>query len=365
MKVSVFGATGFMGYDFMRHAMSAGREFELTAYTTSACSLTNLSRHEVDIRLTSYADLPTLELESGTELIVNFAHPFAVREVLSTKQQSKRLAQFLRRQLESRRDMRLIHISSMSVYEPFAAGHEFDEDSTIKPPADDSYACDKATIDRQILNGDLVSNHVLILRPTVVYGPMGRPWTDNIFKEFLKGDVLHFGLNGRIQPIWVSDASRFIIERMRRFVPGILNLAGPDTLTWKEFLSWFEAIAENGRLREIPSTIEADEKQRRSTHARAMSRLRGLVHHPSLKEFVRPLWQRMPQSLRAAAKRKLEGPERTSRGPYRRKFFEEDRLVSIGKLKSEFPDYALTPMEATIPTLKSYFQFRFKDGPFW
>jgi dTDP-4-dehydrorhamnose reductase len=362
MKVSVFGASGFMGYDFMRHAMNASHDIELTAYTTSAGNLTNLSRLEVGIELTSYKGLSSLQLASDTDFIINFAHPLSVREVLSTKQQSKRLAEFLCRQLDLIPGVRLIHVSTMSVYEPFSQNQEFGESSEINPPRNDTYADDKALIEEQLLSAGSNSERVLLLRPSIVYGPMGKHWTDNIFMEFLDGDVPHFGLKGRIQPIWVSDTSRFIVERLLAFSPGVLNLAGPETLTWQDFLTVFETIAAKGRLKEITSTIEVDEKQRKSIVGQMKLHLRSMFNHPFARQFVLPLWQRFPKASQDTIKSKLNDSRYAGPGPFCRKFFEEDRLVSMTKFNSQFGDFAFTPIKETIPTMNAYFKFRFEEA---
>lgn len=373
MKISVFGASGFIGYSFIRDLLEQTPQSRPKAYSTNAGSLTNLSRHDLPIRLISYAQLPSLELDSSTEHFVNFSHPFAPREDFTVKEQISKLLQFFHHAMESNPKLRLIHVSSMSVYEPFANGREFGEASTIKPPRSDFYAKNKAQIDKEILSWRQFSNRIQILRPTVVYGPFGRPWTDNIIKQFLAGPVWHRGLKGKIQPIWVVDVARLIVESLNNFVPGVFNLPGPEIMTWKSFLSFFEGIVEAGSLSQDSGGLEEDSLRRSSLWNRSKIGFAKLIKQPYFKEIATPLWRRLPDSIREPIKQRLlssvAGASAQSNlaasRPYCKEFFEEDRLVSIRKLQDEFPDFSLTSLSEVEPIMKSYFRFRFTNETFW
>ena len=73
----------------------------------------------------------------------------------------------------------------------------------------------RATNTVELLRGKpSLSPRILMLRPTVVYGPFCRPWTDNLMTAFSSGDVLYRDMAGRIQPIYVEDVSDFVCARL-------------------------------------------------------------------------------------------------------------------------------------------------------
>jgi nucleoside-diphosphate-sugar epimerase len=373
VNVAVFGASGFLGYNFIRHLLHSVPEIKPTAFSTNAGSLVNLSRHDIDIRLVSYAQLPLVELDSDTDYLVNFSHPFAIRENMTVGQQIRALLQLFHGQLVSHPNLKLIHISSMSVYEPFDGVHELTEDCSISPPRSDFYARNKAEIDREILSWETFSHRILLLRPTVVYGPFGRPWTDNIIRQFLAGPVHHMGLKGAIQPIWVGDISRFILANLREFAPGIYNLAGPETITWKTFLAFFEDIVKGGTLTELPAELVNENRKRRSLWNSCKNALSRTIRHPTFKELATPVWRRLPDSIKQGLKQNVLGPLKHGSAasgqpmsePFWKQFFEEDRLVSADKFHREYPDFSLTRMDEVQDTMNSYFRFRFSNGLFW
>jgi hypothetical protein len=258
----------------------------------------------------------------------------------------------------------------MSVYEPFAEGCFFDEKSTPRPPRTDTYAKGKVKIDEEILGWTSLQNRIQLLRPTVVYGPFGIPWTDNIIKQFLAGPVPHNGLMGKIQPIWVSDVSDFLLLNLYEFNSGTYNIAGSEVFTWRSFMEYFEKLTGVGNLVQLPQNDQDVAEVSITTPLDIKNTLKGWIFNPFVAEVATPFFRSLPEPTKQAIKDALlpkpepskQNQRKEITGPYCREFFEEDRLVSIDKLKSQFPDFSFTPMHATTKIMGDYFRFRFKDG---
>ncbi|MFT5694776.1 MAG: nucleoside-diphosphate-sugar epimerase [Myxococcota bacterium] len=370
VKVAILGGSGFMGYDLAR-TLHETDGFEPIVYSTSAKSLTNLARHDIDIRLVRYDDLKRTVLPKGVQYLVNYAHPFGNREALSIKSQISVLADFMLRNLERYSQLRAIQVSSMSVYEPFEDDHEFLESCELDPPRSDRYARSKCAFETLLEEQSELAGRLMLLRPTVVYGPFCRPWTDALLAGFEAGDVSYQDLDGRIQPIVVSDVSRFIMDRFADFAPGTFNLAGPETMKWHDFLNFFGNVVSRGRLVESDTPPQTTSAKRAQTVREVLGVAKGVLRDEKVKDLVRPVVSQLPAKLVETLKERLnsnlgslarsvaEGGDPD--GPFCEPFFAADRLVSTRATQQQFPDAEFTRLDASRDLLARYHSFRFRD----
>jgi nucleoside-diphosphate-sugar epimerase len=374
MKVVILGGTGFMGYN-LTSTLLADKNITPTVYSSSASSLVNLTRHQVDIKLLPYSQLSQTELDKDTDFVINFAHPFTARDNLSPAAQIDNLCRFLSKNLAINPKLRLVHISSMSVYEPFESSVPYDELSPLgHPPGSDYYAVGKYNVEKKLLKHSELIDRMLILRPTIVYGPYCRPWADNILAAFHQGDVTYQDLNGRVQPIFVDDISRFIHEKIYDFTPGIFNMAGPDIMTWKDFFSFFSKIVSKGSLSQISQDYVSKDKQKPSKFNNITHDLRELIgicrNEPSFINLAGPFVSKIPFKIRIRLKKYFgvtseisptDTKDKVQTDQFCRSFFAEDRIVSSDLFHKTFPKSSLTPLDQTADTLKRYYEFRFTD----
>jgi nucleoside-diphosphate-sugar epimerase len=368
VKVAVFGGTGFLGYDCVRLLLEERETCEIHVYSTSPASLSNVARHDIPVHLLSYRAFPEM-LETQYDYIVNFAHPWGVRDGVPAAAQLDRLAALFARTLRSQPDCRLVHVSSMSVHEPFRPkGKEFSEDDPLRPPKGDAYARAKVYFDKQLLSESDLSSRMLLVRPTVVYGPFCLPWTDRVLEAFLDGDVCFLNLDGRIQPILGRDVNRFIRLNLTRFTPGVFNLASHETMTWHDFLAYFEGIAGGGKLVRLPDASSVPKDVTLFSMA-GIKKVTGILSRDAgFKAMARPQFARLPLRLREELKSRF-GSVRVSRAAskpaantaYCRPFFGEDRLVSTKRLQERFPDFRCVSMSDVVDEIEHYFRFRFSD----
>jgi nucleoside-diphosphate-sugar epimerase len=363
MKLAILGGSGFMGYNLVRRLLREGLARPVV-YSTSAKSLVNLARHPVDIRLVRWSETRTASVDADADFVVNYAHPFGERDGLAPERQCGLLVSFLTRALEERPNARLIHVSTMSVYEPFAPGREFRESDPIAPPRRDAYASNKFRVENALLAHPEAAERILILRPTVVYGPFCRPWTDAPLAAFRAGDVACADLSGRIQPVYVEDVTSFVIERLERFEAGVYNLPGPETLAWSAFFEHFARIAGNGRV--VESGPSAREVARLGEAWRNLRTLVGVcAREQAFKDLLRPISRLLPAPVVERLKYRLR-TRRTEEGappasPYQRPFFAEDRLVSRSALEARFGLRRGTRLGDSRAVLERYCRYRFGD----
>jgi nucleoside-diphosphate-sugar epimerase len=256
----------------------------------------------------------------------------------------------------------------MSVYEPFGNNREFYEDSPLKPPKSDAYAFNKYKFETSLRSFSGITKRLLILRPTVVYGPFCRPWTDNLLSAFLSGDVSFSDLGGRIQPIYVGDVSLFLFQRVSDFRPGIFNLAGPEVLTWHDIFSFFAEIAGRGTL--IRCEQQSKPVPRQSYIRNVKEFFKVLDKEQTFINLAKPILDFFPYFLKRALRSLLIPSDystiryhdtASTGGPYCRPFFAQDRLVSMDLFKRTYPDFDFTKLSSTRKIFFDYFCYRFTD----
>lgn len=136
---------------------------------------------------------------------------------------------------------RLIHISTISVYEPLI-DLEINEDS-ISEKVGIRYADRKLEIEQKVFKYINEGLQAVILQPTIVYGPFSNPWTDRPANQLINGTViLPDGGQGLCNPVYVDDVCKSIMLSCekneacgKRFL-----ISGPEIITWDIFFKAFE-----------------------------------------------------------------------------------------------------------------------------
>lgn len=377
MKIAVFGGSGFLGYSFVRHALQAG-DVTPIVYSSSPKSLANVARHEVDIRLYPSSQPEAIQLDPDVSLIINYSHPFEARDNITGADQIRGFVRFVAAARRANPGLRLIHLSTMSVFEPFATDHFFTESAPLHPPKTDRYACEKVLAETALKKLPDAEKWQVHLRPTIVYGPYCGVWTDRIFEAFTQGDVGFSNLAGRIQPILGDDISRLIHALCFDFRPGTYNLPGPEVMSWHDFLSSFQDIVGGGALVRVASSSVANDAESAFAFYRRNFRelMRVVRKEPAFDRMAVRMARRMPAHWVTRLKNLLLGKE-AALGPssstltpalatttFCRPFFGEDRLVFEDKLKSDFPQFRRTSLPETRELMTSYYRYRFTDAPY-
>ena len=140
--------------------------------------------------------------------------------------------------------IRLVHVSSAAVYEPLPDG-PLDETGGGTGPGSDYKQIKLAIEDHLIRQTSESGLDVVILQPTVVYGPGGRAWTDAPIRDLLTGRVvLPDAGRGLCNAVYVDDVCRAAIAALEAPVRSgeRFLISGPQPTTWQAFFGAYAAM---------------------------------------------------------------------------------------------------------------------------
>jgi nucleoside-diphosphate-sugar epimerase len=146
--------------------------------------------------------------------------------------------------------VRLVHISTAAVHEPLPDG-ELDE-GHVPPSGGTMYQQVKLATENELIRYcNDYGLELIILRPTIVYGPFGRAWTDSPIRELLTGTVvLPDEGNGLCNAVFVDDVCHAIIAGLTATsgTGKTILISGAKPVTWNEFYSAYQSMLGVGSL---------------------------------------------------------------------------------------------------------------------
>jgi nucleoside-diphosphate-sugar epimerase len=226
MVIAVTGASGFIGQ----------RLLQMLAVQPDIAAMRPLSRRGgegVATRLDSLADLRTAL--AGCDALVHCA--FDLFDMAANLRIARTVAEAC-----SAVGARLIHVSTAAVHEPLPDGDL--NETHVALPTGDAYKDTKLAIEQELQH--CVAQYglkLLILRPTVVYGPFGGAWTDGPVRELLSGRVvLPDDGQGLCNAVFVDDVCAAIIDALRSDPPSgeVCLVSGPAPVEWRTFLGAYQ-----------------------------------------------------------------------------------------------------------------------------
>ena len=239
-QVFVTGGTGFIGTRFIQKSIIEWG-FNVTTLVRDYSRLAKLARFEhgvINYEFGSIENINSLDSVKNCDFVVHLAFDSSStkRNMIGLKNIIEKCKQY---------NKRLIHISTISVYEPLKADHINEETKNV-PPKSNNYAFSKYLIEEEVLREIKENNfNAIILQPTIVYGPFGASWTDRIINQLNSGTViLPNGGQGICNPVYIDDLCEAIklaciVEnpKNRKFL-----ISGPDSVTWGDFYVEFSKI---------------------------------------------------------------------------------------------------------------------------
>ncbi len=175
--------------------------------------------------------------------------------------------------------IRLVHISTAAVYEPLPDGLLTEAAPTDTPGT--AYKASKLAIERCLL--DLVAVRKLdlvILQPTIVYGPAGGAWTDSPVRELLTGEVwLPDAGRGLCNAVHVDDVCRAAMAACTAVLASgeRLLISGPSPVTWAAFLGAYQTMLGTDSLRFEPPGRGFDPAPAAAAPAASRQRLKQML----------------------------------------------------------------------------------------
>jgi nucleoside-diphosphate-sugar epimerase len=164
---------------------------------------------------------------------------------------------------------RLVFLSSTAIYGLSATG-DIGDDTAPRP--DTEYGRIKLRAEELLCREhDAGSIRLVILRPSIVYGPFSHSWTVLPARQMQNGNlVLPEKATGVCNAIYIDDVARAVGEAVRLDARSrlALNLNAGDRVSWKTFYSHYERAVRPGSLVEWPleairSAHQADRRDRR------------------------------------------------------------------------------------------------------
>lgn len=239
LKILVTGATGFVGGRLIEKLILEYNA-EIKALVRNFAHLPRIARFPIeivngDISIPDRIDYAV----QGCEIVFHCAHDF------SDPQKNLIGAKLLAEACLRHKVKRLIYVSSFSVYEPLRDG-ELDESSPM-PPCDWEYANNKRSVEQILLQYAREKGlPVVILQPTIIYGPFSKTWTDKIVSLLRTGRVvLPDKGDGLCNAVYIDDVVNALILAAladEEVIGERFLISGEQPVTWREFFGAYEKI---------------------------------------------------------------------------------------------------------------------------
>lgn len=182
---------------------------------------------------------------------------------------------------------RVIHASSVAVYDRWPANGLLQESDSWDGPPANAYVSAKRKMERSLLNQDKMS--VAILQPTIVYGTPRGLWSHETIAALRNGGLVVPDPAGLCPAVHVSDVvqAALLAAQTPDLAQHRFLINGPDEPTWLGFFRAHQAFVGRGDIQQM----DADELQLKvglplrsaptkpSFAARLGSVARGLLGH--------------------------------------------------------------------------------------
>ncbi|HEU5403679.1 MAG TPA: NAD-dependent epimerase/dehydratase family protein [Terriglobales bacterium] len=263
--IGLTGATGFIG----------GRLVERLMFEHGVCVRTlvrnyarvaRIARFPVEMVHGTVEDRQAIHsLVRGCEVVFHCAHDW------QSSNQNLAGVKLLAEACLAHRVRRLVFTSTISVYEPLRGG-ELDETASFEP-SEERYTANKRAAEEVLLKYRSESGlPVVILQPTIVFGPFSKPWTVAPVSELRRGRVIlpEGARTGLCNAVYVDDVvEALVLAAVREGIEGERFLiSGENPVYWIEFFRAYADILGRGDIAVLPdaevrrliATVESESK---------------------------------------------------------------------------------------------------------
>ena len=299
----VTGATGFLGGRLLEKlVLEEGTRVRALVHDYGNAA--RVARLPVEMIHGGVSDAAVIDRATvGCDVVFHCAHDFS-----STKVNLEGIRNVTEACLKNS-VRRLVHVSTMAVYEPLPDA-DVTED-TPEQPNDWSYAVAKREAERRLL--ELFESRglpVVILQPTIIYGPFSKAWTLAPVQSLLEGQlVLSSEGDGLCNAVYVDDVVDALILAAKR--EGVVGerflISGPEPVSWNEFFGAYAKMLGTDSL-----TFMSEEEIRNRSQGSGLAVLRTLFSEPGnavrrlerspfLRSLIRNLYERLDPNLESPA----------------------------------------------------------------
>lgn len=288
--VLVTGGTGFIGSRLVEK-LTLEQKARVRVLVRNFGRASRIARFPVEMIAGDVTDFESVcQAARGCDVVFNCAYDFAGdRE--EQKRSSLQGARSIGEAVLAEGVGRMVHLSTFAVYAPTGDG---DLTETCPwPKSKHYYVSIKRESERLLMQMHKAKAlPVVVLQPTLVYGPFSPHWTVAMMQQLTNGIVpLVNGGTGYCNPLYIDDLIEAMILAASR--PDVLGeaflISGEKPVTWRDFYSAFETIIGTRSIVEIPEEELRQESAKRKRQARAVSRLLSLARRPDVLEILRAL----------------------------------------------------------------------------
>jgi nucleoside-diphosphate-sugar epimerase len=235
----VTGATGFIGGRVIEKLCLEGWGVPKALVHTPSNAI-NIARFPVQMIQGSMTDDKAIaQAVEGVDTVFHCAHLFD-----GDTADNQIAMRTLLKAADKQGVRRVIVLSTADVYQP-GQSHYVTEATPYKPYGSSPYIDAKKGIEQVCRNYEGARPEVVVIQPTIVYGPWGKAWTQRIFDQMASGKVqlVNKG-SGICNCIYIDDLVDMMIKAAKQpNIDGETFIASnPTPLTWKQFYGYFEEI---------------------------------------------------------------------------------------------------------------------------
>ena len=248
-RVLVVGAAGFLGTR-LTERLAVECRADVRVLVRRVMSAASLARFPVDLRMGDVLDPAALAAAvDGCRVVFNCVKGKGADADLRRRADVEGARLVV--EAAARAGARVVHVSTMAVYDRPADG-AFDESTPPAPPGD-PYTDNKLAGERAALEaGARLRTPVVVVQPTVIYGPTAGVYGTDILEEMRTHRlILVNGGTGICNALFIDDAVTGLLLAATAARAGgeRVLLSGPEYPTWRDFFSYFE------RLRGRPGVV--------------------------------------------------------------------------------------------------------------
>ncbi|MFL2511027.1 MAG: NAD-dependent epimerase/dehydratase family protein [Candidatus Neomarinimicrobiota bacterium] len=241
-KVLILGSSGFIGSALIEEMYSKDFQISTVLRDFSKCGF--ISRFKkVEKKYFDPSNTTLLKkLITENDIIINCIHDFG---------NQKFNISLIKTICESiiNEDKKLIHISTISTYQPFINNQTINE-STLFQNKTFQYAKNKNEIDEIIVGYQTKEKiQATIIQPTIVYGKYSKPWTEKIINQLSNGKMVIPSDSGNCNLIHVKDLCNGIIKSIpKEYNNEKIIISNPEKISWIEFFEFFDSLFKDNRI---------------------------------------------------------------------------------------------------------------------
>jgi nucleoside-diphosphate-sugar epimerase len=328
-NILVTGASGFLGGRITERFSLCRKNVKVRALVRTPAHAVRIARLPIELVFGDLKDLSFVrKAVKGCDIIIHCAIGSYKDTIQGTKNIMKVALEY--------NVKKFIHISSVAVYGYSPKENIINEDCNFTSIPDDEYVRSKIDSERiAIYYYKYYDLPLIILRPTNIFGPYSRPWTINLINMLKSGSyVLIDGGDSPSNFIYVDNVVDAVELAMLNddAIGEAFIISDNRIITWKEVFSAYARMfphppklldisskdIEKERRREyieiLKETLTNPRKLpfvflhllRNNNYVKKILASDVLTMHPSLRNFLIKIGEKMPDSIKESLKNAVE-----------------------------------------------------------